>query len=413
MAARAAEAFEAADASGSEGFSTEAEPTPLLAPQVRRRRFRQLVMLGLAASGAAALASVALLKHHGLVATRHESAVQIKEGIKPFQQCGGKSFVTGGCCQEGCACISKTPYYSMCATPEGVDKCDMREAKGMAELVLTRSKSAKDQIKRAKEALEAAKKHEEEVKKVMEKRVKVKEEMEKKGAQAFKDKVAALAEVKEAKGKADALSKKAAKKDKEARKKKAVSDKWEAAEARRKGQKCAAQYQPCTGEAGCCVEGCLCVPKKAFFDQCMAPKGSGTCNVAFERHQREEAKTKSSRLTKESEATQKEFAKQRKKVEDLAERANKTVKAAARAGAKRVESKEAADREAKVVKAAEKRTEKAKQALDDARHLQTYGPKNAKAWKKVVDGTACEDEDDLDLGEDDDLDDLVDGADDA
>jgi len=188
---------------------------------------------------------------------------------KPFAKCGGTDFTGKTCCQRGCACIKRDEYFSMCEAPEGLDTCDLKEA---------RKQSAK---LRAKLAPQLAKlKMKVQKYKANQKRA---DKLQKAFVQARALASEALKKSQAAKAKMDDQNKTymtAVNKSHHVGWQKDLAVKWWTTVDNEKNEDCGDWNGECQ-ESKCCQHGCGCVYKNPYYSQCGPPKGQKDCSVAI------------------------------------------------------------------------------------------------------------------------------------
>mmetsp|Transcript_129267 Transcript_129267/g.251679 ORF Transcript_129267/g.251679 Transcript_129267/m.251679 type:complete len:414 (-) Transcript_129267:209-1450(-) len=191
---------------------------------------------------------------------------------EPFSKCGGTDFEGKPCCQRGCACIKKSEFYSMCAAPQGLNKCDLDEAKKMDKKWRKKVRPLKKHA--ARKALHY---------KTKQARA---DKLQKAFVQAKSDAMNALKKAQAAKAEMDkqnATLKAATKKMHFVGWEKDQALMWWATADNENNKDCGGWSGDCTASK-CCQHGCGCIVKNPFYSQCGPPEGETSCSVANARN---------------------------------------------------------------------------------------------------------------------------------
>lgn len=224
--------------------------------------------------------------------------------------------------------------------------CDVDKAKAEVMAAKEKSMEAKPESEEAEKELKAAREKEMEAKEELRKASAELDKRTMEGRHVRNQKLVVEREVKHKELVAKRATKAAADKLKEYTKVKDEVDGLNKTNALREHGQCRAMFGDCgpvappklTKYMACCIEGCVCKWKGAFYAQCSPPPGKGGCDPAGEQEHIKERTETMEKLKRQSELLESRRVSSKKSYEEADEKANDIRHKAAQAGTRRVQA---------------------------------------------------------------------------
>lgn len=362
--------------------------------ELRQKTMRMRWLMGALLAGA--VVGAALTFRWRRLQPADVAAVQMEaeKGLKPFAKCGGTDWTEDTCCEDGCACIIQSEYFSLCQAPGGGKTCNVHKAQeevqASQEKRLLADDKAVQAFKVAKEVIAKAKDAMADLKEAEATYDKYKHD----GHDARLEKEIKEKEVTKAKNAMIAAEKAEAEALKKYKATDADVDSLHATAKLRSHGKCGGLYGACKGDgvsgySACCQEGCICKPKNPSYSQCTAPSGKGACDASGEAAHVKSQEALLVKEKKDHEEKAKKAKELKKEFEKLDKDAAGVRHRAAVAGKKRMQHMHVRDHKKAIAmqlrKEAKVHIAKAKKLKKDVH----YASLGIKSWEKAAKGIKC------------------------